>query len=123
MVRGPVRSRVGDSADDPSRVRNQPALRTSSGAIWLIVGAVFTAICLIPLVGIVATGRSAGMVAIATIVLMVALYAAMVTVRLAASPGPQRLQRMAFCFLSMAAVTLVGMIACVLLQWGAPGSL
>lgn len=119
MVHGPVRNSSG-AAGDPSRVRNQPALRTSSGAIWLIVGAVFVAICLIPLIGIVATGRQSGAVAMATIVLMIALYAAMVAVRLSASPGPRRLQRMAFCFLAMAALTLVGMIFCVLIQWGAP---
>lgn len=119
MIHGPVRSNAG-AARDATRVRNQPALMTSSGTIWIVVGAVFAVICLIPLVGIVATGRASGAVAMATIVLMVALYAAMVAVRLSASPGPRRLQRMAICFLAMAAVTLIGMICCVLIQWGAP---
>lgn len=111
------RSRLGRVREDPTLVRNQPALRTSSGTIWIIVGALFIAVCLIPLVGIVASGMPAAAVAIATIVLMSVLYAAMVAVRFSATPGPLRLQRMAACFLGVAAVALIGMIVCVMIEW------
>jgi O-antigen/teichoic acid export membrane protein len=120
MVGRPLRRHPGPEHADPTRVRSQPALNTSPGTIWLVIGAAFTVICLVPLVSIVATGRAAAAVATVTIVLMVALYAAMVAVRLSASPGPRRLQRMAICFLGSAAVALVGMIVCVMIQWGSP---
>ncbi len=37
-----------DRDRDPTRMANQPALRTSSGAVWLIVAAIFTAVSLVP---------------------------------------------------------------------------
>ncbi|HWS50951.1 MAG TPA: hypothetical protein VN241_08070 [Microbacterium sp.] len=120
MVRERIQHSRGPSATDPARMRNQHALRTSPGTVWLTVGGVFAIICSIPLVGIVATGRSAAVVATLTIVLVVALYAAMVAVRLSSSPGPQRIRRMAYCFLGMAAVALIGMVICALIQWGSP---
>lgn len=110
----------GPSRADPTRMRNQSALRTSPGTIWLTVGGLFAAICAIPLVGIVATGRAAAAVATLTIVVVVALYAAMVAVRLSASPGPRRLRLMAYCFLGMAGTALLGMVICVLIQWSYP---
>lgn len=120
MIGRPLRRHSDEPHADPTRVRSQPSLNTSAGTIWLVVGGLFTAICLVPLVSIVATGRSAAAVAGVTIVLLVALYAAMVAVRLSASPGPRRLQRMAICFLGSAGVALVGMIVCVMIQWGSP---
>lgn len=111
----PSRRRLGRA--DPTLVRSQPSLQTSSGTIWLLVAALFTAVCLVPLVAIVAAGMPAAAVAASTIVLMAALYAAMVAVRLSATPGPRRLRRMAVCFLCLAGVALLGMIVCVLLQW------
>ncbi|WP_309102052.1 hypothetical protein [Microbacterium sp.] len=120
MVRERMQHSRGQSSADPTRVRNQPALRTSPGTIWLLVGGTFAVICLIPLIGIIATGRSAAVVASVTIVLVVALYAAMVAIRLSASPGPRRLRSMAYCFLGMAAIALIGMVICVLIQWSSP---
>lgn len=113
----PSRTRFARTRSDPTLVRNQPALQTSPGTIWLIVGGLFLAVCLVPLSGIALDGPPAGLVAIVTIVILVALYAAMVAVRLSSSPGPRRLRRMAFCFLGMAGVALIGMIVCVLIQW------
>jgi len=104
---------------DPTRVRNQPALQSSTGLIWLVVGAIFVVVCLVPFLGLAVMGRPAATAAVVAAVLTVAAYAAMVVVRLTVSPGPRRLQRMAICFIAMAAVALVGMIVCVLIQWSA----
>lgn len=119
MSNGP--SRRGRPGADPTLVRSQPALRTSSGAIWIIVASAFTAVCLVPLIGIIGRGGAPGVVAIATAVLTVGLLAGMVVVRLLVHAGPPRLKALAACFLAMALVVLIGMIACVLLVWAPPG--
>ncbi|ALX66981.1 hypothetical protein [Microbacterium sp. XT11] len=102
---------------DPTRVSSQPALRTSSGAVWIIVASVFTAVCLIPLVLIAGSGGAASAVAWVTAALLVAGLVAMVVVRLRARPGPPRLRPLAVCFLAMALVALIGMTVCVMLVW------
>ncbi|MBO0979062.1 hypothetical protein [Microbacterium sp. SD291] len=102
---------------DPTLVRNQPALRTSSGSIWIIVASVFTAVSLVPLVGIVAEGGAAATVAMWTAVIVVCLLAAMVLMRLTVRPGPPRLRALAVCFIAMAAVALIGVATCVMIVW------
>lgn len=118
---GPVdrKGPVDREAGDHRQVSKHPALWSSTGTVWLVAGAVLAAVCLVPLVSIVVTGRAASAVATATSVLIVALYAAMVAVRLSSSRVPSRLQRMALCFLGIAGVALVGMIICVMIQWNA----
>lgn len=110
------RSRSGPGFD-PTLVRSQPALRTSSGAIWIIVASLFTAVCLVPLIGIVASGGAAAAVATTTAVVIVLLLAGMVVVRLTVRAGPPRLTVLAVCFLAMAVVALAGMATCVLIVW------
>jgi len=102
---------------DPTLVTSQPALRTSSGAIWIIVGALFTAVCLIPLTAILAAGGAAGIVAAVTAGLLVAGLVAMVVVRVTAPDGPPRLKALAACLLGIALVALAGMATCVMLVW------
>lgn len=119
MSNGP--SRRGRPGQDPTLVRSQPALRTSSGAIWIIVASLFAAVSLVPLIGIIGRGGAPAGVAIATAVVLVALLAAMVAVRLTVRPGPPRPRVLAICFLVMAVAVLAGMITCVLLVWAPPG--
>lgn len=113
----PRRTGNGGTADDPTRVTNQPALRSSSGAVWLIMASVFTAVCLIPLIGIVTAGGAAGSVALVTATLLVVGLAAMVVIRLTVRDGPPRLRSLAGCFLAMALLALVGMAVCVAIVW------
>lgn len=119
MVHSASQGSVDRPSDGRGRVRRPAVLRSSPETIWLIAGAVLGAVCLVPLISIVVTGRAAGAVATATIVLIVAVYAAMVAARLSSSRAPSRLRRMTVCFLSMAGVALVGMVACVMIQWSA----
>lgn len=90
---------------DPTRVREQPSLTTSTGAIWLVVGGLFTAIALavlIPMVALPPTGLAlAGAVAIAL------LYVGMVVVRLVVPPGRRRLGLLATGMLLIAGAALV----------------
>jgi hypothetical protein len=91
--------------DDPTRIRNQPALTTSTGRIWLIVGGLFTAISLgvlIPMTALEPRG-----VALMAAIADVLLYIVIVIARLAIAPGRRRLGVMAIALLAIAAVSLV----------------
>ncbi|PJI53482.1 hypothetical protein CTI14_27755 [Methylobacterium radiotolerans] len=70
-----------DRERDPTRMANQPALRTSSGAVWLIVATIFTAVSLVPLIGIVRRGGAAGTVGLVTAIVLVLGLVAMVVIR------------------------------------------
>ncbi|WP_307296964.1 hypothetical protein [Microbacterium natoriense] len=98
-------------------VTDQPALRTSSGAIWIIVAALFTAVSLVPLIAIVADGSSAAPVALVTASLLVSGLVALVTVRLTVTERSPRLRALAGCFLGMTLVTLIGLLICVAIVW------
>jgi hypothetical protein len=90
-----------------TRVRDQPSLTTSTGKSWLILGgllAVITIVVLVPLLS-----QQPGGVALFGICAIVALYAAMVIVRLNARPGRGMLGWLAA---FMIAIALVG-VACV----------
>lgn len=104
-----------DRDRDPTRMANQPALRTSSGAVWLIVATIFTAVSLVPLIGIVRSGGAAGTVGLVTAIILVLGLVAMVVIRLAVASVRPRLRALAACFLAMALLTLVGITVCVLL--------
>ena len=99
-----------DPHTDPTRLTNQPALTTSSGRIWLIVGGLFTAISLgvlIPMVVADLPPRGLPMVAV---ILDVTLYVAIVIVRLTTPPGRLRLGLMAIALLAIAAISLITVI-------------
>lgn len=102
---------------DPTKVTDQPALRTSSGAIWLVSSSIFTAVCLVPLIGIVVSDGTAATVALITAVLLLCLLAAMFIIRFQAEPGPRRLRWLAVCMLAMAVTALTAMSICVTIVW------
>lgn len=108
---------VPGSRTDPTRVMNQPALRTSSGAIWLVAATVFTAVCLVPLVGIIISGGAAASVALVATVLLACLLTTMFIVRFTMTPGTRQLRWLAACMLGMAMVALIAMIICVTVVW------
>ena len=94
--------------DDPTRIRNQPALTTSTGRIWLIVGGLFTAISLgvlIPMTALEPRG-----IALAAAIADVVLYLVIVAARLFIGPGRRRLGVMAIALLVIAAVSLTAVL-------------
>ncbi|OJU41967.1 MAG: hypothetical protein BGN97_04120 [Microbacterium sp. 69-10] len=96
---------------------NQPALRSSSGTVWLISSAVFVVVCLVPLIGIIAVRSAAVPVALIAIVLLVGLLAAQFVVRVRISAPRHRLRWLAACMLAMAVVALISMMVCVSIVW------
>lgn len=102
---------------DPTKMVNQPALRTSHGTVWVIMGGLFAAASLIPfgLLIFVTSGRSQP-IAIVAAVLVIALYALLLVLRVAMAHGPKRLRALAACMLTMAAVALIGIWLCALIE-------
>ncbi|MBT2494084.1 hypothetical protein J7E45_00535 [Microbacterium sp. ISL-59] len=96
---------------------SQPALRSSSGAIWLVVAALFAVMSLVPLVAIAVDGGPAESVALVTATLVVGLLLAMLVIRWTMREGPPRLRALAGCFLGMALIALIGMVICVMIVW------
>jgi len=93
--------------NDPSLVRNQPALRTSDGGIWLIWGAVSVVIVGIVMGFMAALEPALGWTGLVVVVL---LFVAMLVARFLIRPRHPRLITLAVLQLLM---VLVG-LACVL---------
>jgi MFS family permease len=89
-----------DDTDDPTLVRNQPSLTTSTGRTWLIVGALFTAISLAVLLPMTALAPPG--VALTAATLDVVFYAGMLAARFAVPSGRRRLALMAVALLAIA---------------------
>jgi len=105
------------SASDPTRLRNQPALVSSNGAIWLVVGGLFAAIAIIVLATLVM--RQPAGLAMGAIVAVVVLYIGMALVRFLGAPGRLRLGLLAALMLAMAAVALATVIIVASVEWNA----
>jgi hypothetical protein len=97
---------------DPTRVRSQPSLTSSTGLIWIVLGAILAAICVGVLLALVPLQPVTAWVGLTVVVV---LFAAMVVLRFAVRRGTRRLTAMASVFGAMALVTLV----CVVLIAGA----
>lgn len=98
-------------AIDPTRVREQASLTTSSGRSWLLLGGLLAAIglaILIPMLWLSLPG-----VALAGIVGVLALYSAMILLRVVVPAGRRRLAFLAAAMIVMAILELgcVGLIA------------
>lgn len=105
----------GEENIDPTRMIDQPALRTSNGLVWLLVGGVLTVVCgglLLLLTAIDPAVAWTGAISIG------ALYAAMVSVRFLVRPRRPRLLTLAVLFCVITAVGLV----CVLMIAGQQGA-
>lgn len=102
---------------DPTKMVNQPALQSSNGRVWMIMGGLFAAASMIPfgLLVFAGSGRSRGTALTAAVIVLV-LYAALLTARFAISRRRTRLRVMAVCMLGMAAVALVGIWLCALIE-------
>lgn len=105
---------------DPTRMTNQPALRSSDGLIWMVVAGLFLLVCAVPLVLLTLVDpRASAPMAWVTAILLVALYAALVTARGVVADRKRRLRLMAILMLAMAAVALIGLFICAAIEWTA----
>lgn len=99
---------------------NQPALRTSEGRIWIIVAGLFLLACAVPLSLLtIVDPRASAPAAWITAIVLVVLYAVLVTARGLVSDREQRLRLMAGLMLGMAATALFGMLVCAAIEWAA----
>jgi hypothetical protein len=91
--------------DDPTRMRNQASLTTSSGTVWLVIGGLAAVITVVLLWSLQQVNSSG--IAIAGIVAILLLYVAMVEVRLLVRILRLRLILLAIGFGLLTAVALV----------------
>jgi hypothetical protein len=98
-----------DEQPDPTLMRNQASLTTSSGRIWLILGGLLTLISAVVLAFELPLEPPG--VALFGLVCVLVLYAAMVVVRLAVGPGRVRLGLMAALMIAIAVIGLGCVIA------------
>lgn len=101
--------------EDPTRLRNQPALTTSTGLVWLIVGGLLAATGIAILVPMLELGLP--ILAATGIVLLAGLYAVMWVARVTTHPGRVRLAIMAITMLAIAAVALVCVGVITAIEW------
>jgi hypothetical protein len=112
LAYGEVMSRRDpDPIGTSPRVRDQPALTTSSGRSWLILGGILALIAVVTLIAML--GSPPPGVALFGLCAIVALYAAMVIVRVNLHPGRGMLGWLAAIMIAIALVGLVcvGIIA------------
>ncbi len=94
-----------DPRRDSTRMSNQPALRTSRGAIWLVVGGILAAIALTEF--ILLLGGATTVLPVVGIVVVGVLYLAMIVSTLAIPASPVRLRVLAGLMIAIAVVALV----------------
>lgn len=112
-----VEQMAGNRRVDPTRVRDQPSLRTSGGRIWLLVGGLFALVALailVPMLWLRAHG-----IATTGIIAVVAIYAAMIAARFTVRRPRRRLGILATCMILMAAIALVCVGVVTAVEWSA----
>jgi len=97
-------SYLDDDEDDPTLMRNQASLTTSSGRIWLLLGGLLTLISAVVLAFELPL-EPAG-VALFGLVAVLVLYAAMMVVRFTTQPGRLRLGVLAALMIAIAVIGL-----------------
>lgn len=101
---------------DPTRMGDQPALRTSSGAIWLIVGGVLAIGSIVLLLALNALQSPLGLVGAGVILV---LYVMMLAVTLLIRSTRPRLVTLATLMITIAVVALGFVYAINATEWAA----
>jgi len=103
---------------DPTRVTSQPALTTASGTSWVVVAALLAAASLFPLSALLIIDPGASFpLAVAVAVVIALLLITVIVLRLVIPAGRRRLRSMAWCTGALAAVALIGLFACLVIEW------
>ncbi|TXK16337.1 hypothetical protein [Homoserinibacter sp. GY 40078] len=95
---------------DPARVRDQPALTTSRGTGWLVMGGLLSVVSLGALVPMAVMRMPPTGIAATAVFVIVSLTASMVIVRFATPPGRLRIGLLA---LEMSGIAFVALLAVV----------
>lgn len=110
-----------DSRSDPTAIRAQPALTTSSGVIWLMVGGLFVAISLVVLIPM--SALPSGTVAVVASIVIGLLYLGMLVAQFAIPSGRRRLGVLATGMLLIAAIALGAVLFVAAGAWSAGSAL
>ena len=97
--------------DDPTKMRNQPALTTSRGLEWLVIGGISAVLCIGVLLLQATTDPP---LAVGAAVVVAALFAVMVVVRFAVKPLRRRLGILAGLLGMMLVVTIAALLVVLL---------
>jgi hypothetical protein len=104
--------------DDSNRMRDQPALTTTRGDAWVVIGGITAAL----LVGMYALlGTVQPVIAWGTAATVLLVYAAMVIVRTRGTAGRRRLRSLAALYGAMVALSLVAVLVLVGVAWTGTG--
>lgn len=104
--------------DDSNRMRDQPALTTTRGDAWIVIGGITAAL----LVGMYALlGTVQPVIAWGTAATVLLVYAAMVIVRTRGTAGRRRLRSLAALYGAMVALSLVAVLVLVGIAWTGTG--
>jgi hypothetical protein len=101
---------------DPTWVGDQPALRTSSGAVWLVVGGALAALCIGLLLALDSLQHPVGLIGAGVVVV---LYVFMVAAVLAIPSRRLRLVTLACLMIGIAIVGLVFALIVNAAEWAA----
>jgi hypothetical protein len=102
---------------DPTALREQPSLTTSTGAIWLVVGGLFVAVALGLLIPM--STLPTGTIAVLAAFTIALLYAGMLVAKFAIPPGRRRLATLATGMLLIAAISLGAVLFVAAGAWNA----
>ncbi|WP_411557702.1 hypothetical protein [Plantibacter sp. MPB07] len=100
--------------DDSNRMRDQPALTTTRGDSWIVIGGITAAL----LVGMFALlGTVQPVIAWGSAAAVLLVYAAMVVVRTRGTSGRRRLRTLAALYGAMVALSLIAVLVLVGTAW------
>lgn len=100
--------------NDPTLMRNQPALRRSQGLIWIVAGAIFAAVSLVVFLPLTATQPT---LAWAGILIVLGLFAAMLIVRFTVKSHKTRMLTLATLLIATAIAGLVIVVLISMSEW------
>lgn len=113
-----------ETQPDPTKMANQPALQSSTGTIWLVVGAFLLAVSFVPLGALIFITRGpSGPLASILAIAITLLYLIMVMLRIWITGRATRLRWMAATLITMAATSVFGLLGCMAIERGASLSL
>lgn len=101
---------------DPTRIGDQPALRTSSGAVWLVAGGVLAALCIGLLLALNSLQPPVGLIGAGVVF---ALYLFMVAAALAIPARHARLVTLACLMIAIAITGLAFVLVINTVEWAA----
>lgn len=114
---GEVLRDIPGRENDPTLMRNQPALRRSQGRVWIVAGAIFATVSLIVFLPAIPFRPT---LAWTGTVLVLGLFTAMLVVRFTVRSHPVRMLLLASLLLFTAAVGLVCAVLISLSEWSPP---